>query len=197
MVWPVFVSALVDAGAGPHVRVHLAMFFRIAARQYPLNLAPFEKSCEPLVKELLSHRSIPLPEKIQEAKMVNCWELQKVGSIHLVISWYFGICDAKCKGQKIRQPYNKTREWEGCLRCCIWAQALYKNLLRVLAFSATAALQSSKLDVFGISVDPNFRRWAGRAKPIERRLASALLWSCRDRQFQHCQSHLQCFEVIL
>ena len=37
-------------------------------------------------------------------------------------------------------------------------QALYKNLLRVLAFSATAALQSSKLDVFGICVDPNFRR---------------------------------------
>jgi hypothetical protein len=36
-------------------------------RQYPLNLLPFEKSCEPLVKELLSQRSIPLPEKIQEA----------------------------------------------------------------------------------------------------------------------------------
>lgn len=71
-------------------------------QQYPLNLLPFEKSCEPLVKELLSQRSIPLPEKIQEA--------------------------------------------------------LYKNLLRVLAFSATAALQSSKLDVFGICVDPNFRR---------------------------------------
>jgi len=32
-----------------------------------MNLAPFEKSCEPLIKELLSQRSIPLPEKIQEA----------------------------------------------------------------------------------------------------------------------------------
>eukprot|EP00434_Breviolum_minutum_P004109 symbB.v1.2.003620.t1/scaffold203.1/size271217/12 len=71
-------------------------------QQYPMNLAPFEKSCEPLIKELLSQRSIPLPENIQEA--------------------------------------------------------LYKNLLRVLAFSATAALQSSKVDLFGISIDPNFRR---------------------------------------
>ncbi len=36
-------------------------------RQYPMNLAPFEKSCEPLIKELLSQRSIPLPDNIQEA----------------------------------------------------------------------------------------------------------------------------------
>ena len=32
-----------------------------------MNLAPFEKSCEPLIKELLSQRSIPLPDNIQEA----------------------------------------------------------------------------------------------------------------------------------
>lgn len=56
-------------------------------RQYPMNLAPFEKSCEPLIKELLSQRSIPLPEKIQEAmkKALPRWLFQKHFSVVIYV----------------------------------------------------------------------------------------------------------------
>ncbi|CAK9000806.1 unnamed protein product [Durusdinium trenchii] len=99
------VSSVELSGCGLRVSVQIEAdpsSAKKSLQQYPLNLGPFEKSCEPLVKELMAQRTIPLPQKLQKA--------------------------------------------------------LYKNLLRVLALSAAAALQSSKLDVFGISVDPRFGR---------------------------------------
>ena len=118
-------------------------------RQYPMNLAPFEKSCEPLIKELLSQRSIPLPENIQEAmkKALPRWLFQKHFSVVIYVIHKRFACNYSCCVLRALADYLAA--WE----------ALYKNLLRVLAFSATAALQSSKVDLFGISIDPNFRRW--------------------------------------
>eukprot|EP00435_Cladocopium_sp_Y103_P058785 s859_g20.t1 len=63
------VASVQLSGCGLRIRLQIEADPGSAKRcleQYPLNLAPFEKSCEPLVKELLSQRSIPLPEKIQE-----------------------------------------------------------------------------------------------------------------------------------
>ena len=73
-----------------------------ALKQGHLNLAPFEKSCEPLIEDLMSQRSLPVPGGLQKA--------------------------------------------------------LYKNLLRVLAFCAAATVKSSELDIFGICVDPRLGR---------------------------------------
>ncbi|CAE7805575.1 unnamed protein product [Symbiodinium sp. CCMP2456] len=75
---------------------------RKALKQGHLDLAPFEKSCEPLIEDLLSQRTLPVPGGLQKA--------------------------------------------------------LYKNLLRTLAFCAAATVKSSELDIFGICVDPKLGR---------------------------------------
>eukprot|EP00438_Fugacium_kawagutii_P025976 Skav226704 [mRNA] locus=scaffold3811:32766:33438:+ [translate_table: standard] len=64
------VSSVQLSGCGLRIRVQIEADPSSAQKplqQYPLNLAPFEKSCEPLIEELLSQRSIPLPDRIQEA----------------------------------------------------------------------------------------------------------------------------------
>ena len=75
---------------------------RKSLKQGRLDLTTFEKTCAPLIKDLMAQRSLPLPGGLQEA--------------------------------------------------------LYKNLLRTLAFCAAAAVESSQLDIFGISVDPKLGR---------------------------------------
>lgn len=67
-------------------------------RQYPMNLAPFEKSCEPLIKELLSQRSIPLPEKIQEAIFIALprWLFPKHFSVVIYVIHKRFACNYSC-----------------------------------------------------------------------------------------------------
>ena len=99
------VSSVRLSACGVRVRLNVSADPKSARKSLKkgrLDLTPFEKTCEPLINDLMAQRSLPLPRGLQES--------------------------------------------------------LYRNLLRVLAFCAAAAVESSELDVFGITVDPRLGR---------------------------------------
>ena len=94
-------SSLQLSASGVKVRLEVSSDVKSASKSLKLSqldLKPYEKSCQPLIREWIDQRKLPLPRSLQES--------------------------------------------------------LYTNLLRLLAYCAAAAVESSQLDVFGVTVDP-------------------------------------------
>ena len=69
------ISSVRLAGCGLKITVNIEadpVTARKRLRASSLNLAPFEKSCEPLVEELRAQRNVPLPGRLQEARACIC-----------------------------------------------------------------------------------------------------------------------------